>query len=89
MAIQVSQIKGDIVELIFNPKEDVLSIGENLSLREKGTEQGIIVQVVEFRTVSYPSLLMEQLRMTLSGEAFFPRRKKLRRGGVWMNWRRI
>ena len=72
MAIQVSQIKGDIVELIFNPKEDVLSIGENLSLREKGTEQGIIVQVVEFRTVSYPSLLMEQLRMTLAGEAFFP-----------------
>ncbi|MBM3236028.1 ATP-binding protein [Candidatus Poribacteria bacterium] len=72
MAIQINQIKGDIVELIFNPKEDNLSIGENLSLREKRTEQGIIVQVVEFRTVSYPSLLMEQLRMTLAGEPFFP-----------------
>ncbi len=70
MAVQVNQIKGDIVELIFNPKEEDLSIGENLSLREKGSEGGIIVQVVEFRTASYPSLLMEQLRMTLGEHAF-------------------
>lgn len=69
MAIQVNQIKGDIVELIFNPREEDLSIGENLSLREKGSEVGIIVQVVEFRTASYLSLLMEQLRMTLGEHA--------------------
>jgi len=69
MAIQVNQIKGDIVELIFNPREEDLSIGENLSLREKDSEGGIIVQIVEFRTASYPSLLMEQLRMTLGENA--------------------
>lgn len=72
MAIQVNHIKGDIVELVFNPKEEDISVGENLSLREKGVEHGIIVQVVEFRTVSYPSLLMEQLKLTLEGESPFP-----------------
>jgi hypothetical protein len=63
MSIQIRQIKGDIVELLFNPKEDDLRVGENLSLREKGSNRGLIVQIIEFRTVSYPALLKEMLEL--------------------------
>jgi hypothetical protein len=63
MNIQIKQIKGDIVELLFNPKEVDLRVGENLSLRENGHNRGLIVQVIEFRTVTYPSLLAEMLEM--------------------------
>jgi hypothetical protein len=61
MNIQIRQIKGDIVELLFNPKEEDLRVGENLSLREKGSDRGLIVQIIEFRTITYPSLLQEML----------------------------
>jgi len=61
MNIQIRQIKGDIVELLFNPKEEDLRVGENLSLREKGSDRGLIVQIIEFQTISYPSLLREML----------------------------
>jgi hypothetical protein len=63
MNVQIRQIKGDIVELVFNPKEEDLRVGENLSLREKGNERGLIVQIIEFRTVTYPSLLLEMLQL--------------------------
>jgi hypothetical protein len=63
MNIQIRQIKGDIVELLFNPKEEDLRVGENLSLREKGSNRGVIVQIIEFRTVTYPSLLQEMLEL--------------------------
>ena len=63
MNIQIRQIKGDIVELLFNPREVDLRVGENLSLRENGGDRGLIVQVIEFRTVNYPSLLAEMLEM--------------------------
>lgn len=63
MNVQIRQIKGDIVELVFNPKEEDLRVGENLSLREKGSNRGLIVQVIEFRTVSYPALLQEMLEL--------------------------
>ena len=63
MSIQIKQIKGDIVELIFNPKEIDLRVGENLSLRENGSDRGLIVQVIQFRTVTYPSLLGEMLEL--------------------------
>jgi hypothetical protein len=63
MSIQIRQIKGDIVELLFNPKEEDLRVGENLSLREKGSDRGLIVQVIEFRTVNYPALLQEMLQL--------------------------
>lgn len=63
MNIQIRQIKGDIVELLFNPKEEDLRVGENLTLREKGSDQGLIVQIIEFRTVTYPSLLLEMLHL--------------------------
>ena len=63
MKIQIKQIKGDIVELLFNPKEEDLRVGENLTLRENGSDRGLIVQVVEFRTVTYPALVQEMLQL--------------------------
>jgi hypothetical protein len=38
-------------------------VGENLSLREKGSNRGLIVQIIEFRTVTYPALLHEMLQL--------------------------
>ncbi len=32
MNVQIRQIRGDIVELVFNPKEEDLRVGETLSL---------------------------------------------------------
>jgi hypothetical protein len=63
MKIQIKQIKGDIVELVFNPREVDLRVGENLTLRENGSDRGLIIQVIEFRTVTYPSLLQEMLQL--------------------------
>jgi hypothetical protein len=34
MSIQVYQVRGDIIELIFNPKEVDLHVGENLLIKE-------------------------------------------------------
>jgi hypothetical protein len=65
MNIQIRQIKSDIVELLFNPKEEDLRVGENLSLREKGSDRGLIVQIIEFRTVTYPTLLREMLQLVV------------------------
>lgn len=61
--VQIRQIRGDIVELVFNPKEEDLRVGETLSLRERDDGRGLIVQVIEFRTVTYPSLLLEMLQL--------------------------
>ncbi len=73
MNIEIKQVSGDIVELIFNPKEEDLRIGESLCIIEKESGRGIIVQVIEFKTVTYPSLIQEQLRLVVSGEApLFP-----------------
>ena len=33
------------------------------SLREKGSDRGLIVQVIEFRTVTYPSLMLDMLQL--------------------------
>lgn len=63
MNVQIRQIKSDIVELVYNPKEEDLRVGENLSLREKGSNRGLIVQIIEFRTVTYPALLQEMLEL--------------------------
>jgi len=52
MAIEVAQINGDTVELLFNPDEDDLYIGENLSVVERHEDRGLIVQIVELRTVA-------------------------------------
>jgi hypothetical protein len=65
MNIQIRQIKGDLIELVFNPKEEDLRVGENLTLREKGNDRGLIVQIIELRTVNYPSLLLEMLELVV------------------------
>ena len=63
MNVQIKQIRSDIVELLFNPREEDLRVGENLTLREKGSDRGLIVQIIEFRTVTYPSLLHEMMEL--------------------------
>ena len=63
MNVQIKQIRSDIVELLFNPHEEDLRVGENLTLREKGSNRGLIVQIIEFRTITYPSLLHEMMEM--------------------------
>ena len=71
MNIQIRQIKGDIVELLFNPREVDLRVGENLTLRENGSDRGLIVQIIAFRTVTYPSLLAEMMEM-IAGDPVGP-----------------
>lgn len=66
MSIQINQIKGDVVELIFNPREDDLRVGQILTLMERsGQRQGLAVQIIEFRTVTYPALIQEQLKLAI------------------------
>jgi hypothetical protein len=65
MSIQVNQVRGDIVELIFNPREEDLRVGETLRIEERDTGEGLIVQIVAFRMVTYPSLVQEQLQLAV------------------------
>ena len=61
MSIQVSQVKGDVVELIFNPREEDLRVGETLRIQERDSGEGLVGQVVALRRVTYPTLNQEQL----------------------------
>lgn len=72
MAVQIKQIRGDIVELLFDPREEDLRVGENLSLHEPITGRGLVVQVIEFRTVTYPSLIAEMLELAVEGTQPLP-----------------
>jgi hypothetical protein len=65
MSIQVNQVRGDIVELIFNPREEDLRVGETLRLQDRNSGEGLVVQVVAFRMVTYPSLIQEQLQLAI------------------------
>ncbi len=66
MSIQINQIRSDTVELIFNPREEDLRVGQILSLVERsGRRQGLVVQIIEFRTVTYPALIQEQLLLAI------------------------
>jgi hypothetical protein len=65
MSIQVSQVKGDVVELIFNPREEDLRVGETLRIQERDSGEGLVVQIVAFRMVTYPSLIQEQLELVI------------------------
>lgn len=57
MAIQVVQITGDTVELVFNPAEDNLRVGDNLSIVGCHENHGLIVQLIELKAIfSEPSL---------------------------------
>src|SRR5262245_50342455 len=57
MAIQVAQITGDTVELVFDPDEEDLHVGENLSVRGRHDDRGLIVQVIELRAIFSAPLL--------------------------------
>jgi len=67
MGIEVYQVRGDIMELVFDPREEDLRVGESLCVREKDTGRGLIVQIMEFRTATYPSMTRELLRLALAG----------------------
>jgi hypothetical protein len=42
MSIEVYQVRGDIMELIFDPREDNLRVGETLCVQERdGSGQGL------------------------------------------------
>ena len=65
MSIQVNQVKGDIVELIFNPREEDLRVGETLRLQDRNMGEGLVVQIVAFRMVTDLSLIQEQLQLAI------------------------
>jgi hypothetical protein len=57
MAIQVTQVTGDTVELVFNPAEDNLHVGENLSVVGHHEDRSLIVQVIELKAIFSASLM--------------------------------
>ncbi|MFA4029652.1 MAG: hypothetical protein GDYSWBUE_000945 [Candidatus Fervidibacterota bacterium] len=67
MGIEVYQIKGDVMELIFDPSEEDLHVGETLCVRERDSGNGLIVQVISFRSLNYPSLVRDLLQLALNG----------------------
>lgn len=62
MSILVHQIKGDTVQLLFDPTVERLEIGENLLLTEAGSKEGLLTQIIEFSTFTYPGMTEEQMR---------------------------
>jgi uncharacterized protein len=59
--VQVRQIDGDLAVLLFNPHEADLRVGETLTLHELATGRSVIVQIIAFRSGTYPSLVADQL----------------------------
>ncbi len=59
--VQVRQIEGDLVELFFDPHEADLRVGETITLRERDVDRSVIIQVIAFRSVTFPSLALDQL----------------------------
>src|SRR5262245_9092277 len=66
--IQVRQIAGDLAELFFNPRELDLRVGETLTLHEHDSGRSVIVQVIAFRSATYPALMSEQLHSLVGPE---------------------
>lgn len=66
--IQVRQIAGDLAELFFNPREVDLRVGETLTLHEHDSGRSVIVQLIAFRSATYPALLSEQLHSLIGPE---------------------
>jgi hypothetical protein len=64
MAIQLTQITGDTVELVFNPAEDNLYVGENLSVEGGHEDRGLIVQIVELKAIFSAPLLASHHQRT-------------------------
>src|SRR6185295_10844524 len=59
--VQIRRIESDLAELFFNPREADLRIGETLTLRERESGRAVIVQIIAFRSASYPALAREQM----------------------------
>lgn len=59
--IQIRRIESDLAELLFNPREVDLRVGETLTLRERESGRAVIVQIIAFRSASYPALAKEQM----------------------------
>ena len=59
--VQIRRIESDLAELFFNPREVDLRIGETLTLRERDSGRAVIVQIIAFRSASYPALAREQM----------------------------
>ena len=59
--VQIRSIEGDLAELFFNPREADLHVGETLTLRERESGRAVIVQIIAFRSASYPALAREQM----------------------------
>ena len=70
MAIQVAQITGDTVELVFNPAEEDLHVGENLSVIGRHDDRGLIVQVIELKAIFSASLLSGRDQRPSAGPPF-------------------
>lgn len=66
--VRITRIEGDLVELLFYPRAVDLRVGETLTLRERDTGRSIIVQVIAFRSATYPSLVQEQMINILGPE---------------------
>ena len=66
--VQVRQIDGDLAVLLFNPREADLRVGETLTLHEQATGRSVIVQVIAFRSATYPSLVVDQLHSLVGPE---------------------
>ena len=67
MAIQVAQITGDTVELVFNPAEEDLHFGENLSFIGRHDDRGLIVQIIELKAIFSASLLSGRVQRPSAG----------------------
>jgi hypothetical protein len=66
--VQVRRIDGDLAELLFNPREVDLSVGETLTLHERDSGRSVIVQIIAFRSATYPSLVLDQLHSLVGPE---------------------
>jgi hypothetical protein len=60
--VQIHRIESDLAELFFNPREVDLRVGETLTLRERESGRAVIVQIIAFRSASYPALAREQMQ---------------------------
>lgn len=60
--VQIHRIESDLVELFFNPREVDLRVGETLTLHERESGRAVIVQIIAFRSASYPALAREQMQ---------------------------
>ena len=67
--IQVRRIEVDLAELFFNPREVDLRVGETLTLRERDSGRSVIVQVIAFRSATYPSLALDLMYSLVGPES--------------------